>query len=89
MPPANSLTGAYPAAFDMRGRVMNGSDRSAYYGMTGEEAGRAYLRRVRMARALFGGVAALLLVFAFACVIWGNGIFVRYGTGLRLRPWLQ
>lgn len=75
MPPANSLTGAYPAAFDMRGRVMNGSDRSAYYGMTGEEAGRVYLRRVRTARALFGGVAALLLALAFVCVIWGNGIF--------------
>ena len=48
---------------------------SIYWNMTGEEAGRAYLRRMRVARALCGGVAALLLVFAFTRVAWGRGMF--------------
>lgn len=43
--------------------------------MTGEEAGRAYLRHVRTARALFGVAAAVFLVLAFSRVIWGQSIF--------------
>lgn len=51
------------------------SEHSAYCSMTGEEAGRVYLRRVRTARALFGVAAAVFLALAFSRVIWGQSIF--------------
>lgn len=53
----------------------NMSEHSAYCSMTGEEAGRVYLRRVRTARVVFGIAAAVFLSLAFSRVIWGQSIF--------------
>lgn len=54
---------------------MENAVHSIYWSMTGEEAGRTYLRHMRTARALFGTAAALLLVLAFTRVAWGKGMF--------------